>query len=159
MQVVYIETTIPSFYFETRDTDQARVWREHTRRWWSNSATRFRMVTSSFTIQELNEAPDPKRSDGLRLLEDVELLDDPPELTDVVEYYLQHRLMPHDAVGDAAQLAIASLSRVDFVLTWNLKHLANANKFRHIAVVNGRLGLPVPLITTPLNLVHEEFQR
>ncbi len=157
MRSVYIETSIPSFYFETRDTDQAKLWREHTRRWWAVSAPGFRLVTSSFVLRELHEAPEKKRTEGLALLRDVDLLDEPPELADTIEFYLQHRLMPDDAVGDAAHLAITSLSGIDFLLTWNLKHLANANKFRHLAVLNGRLGLPVPVITTPLSLSHEEL--
>lgn len=156
MRSVYIETSIPSFYFETRDTDQARLWREHTRQWWLVTAPGYRLVTSSFVLRELQEAPKAKRLEGLTLLRDVELLDEPPELADTIEYYLQHRLMPDDAAGDAAHLAMASLSRIDFLLTWNLKHLANANKFRHLNVLNGRLGLSVPVITTPLSLGPEE---
>lgn len=49
-----------------------------------------------------------------------------------------------------------SLQGIECLLTWNNRHLANANKFRHRAVVNGRLGLPVPTITTPLNLTTVE---
>lgn len=74
----------------------------------------------------------------------------------MIEYYIQHRLMPANAVSDAAHLAVASLAGVDFVLTWNLKHLANANKCRRLSVVNARLGLHVPIITTPLSLRDEE---
>lgn len=89
------------------------------------------------------------------MLHAVEVLGEPAELGDVVEYYIQHRLMPADAYGDAAHLAMASLHAVDFLLTWNCQHLANANKTRHIAVVNARLGLATPTITTPLSLIPE----
>ena len=53
-------------------------------------------------------------------------------------------------------LAIASMHSVDFLLTWNCRHLANANKVQHVAVLNGRLGLHVPVITTPMLLMPEE---
>ena len=94
----------------------------------------------------------------MRLLEGISLLDDLPGLEEVVEYYVQHRLMPRDAGGDAAHLALASLHHMDFQLTWNCRHLANANKIQHLTVLNGRLGLPVPIITTPLTLIPEEAQ-
>ncbi|MFG0285997.1 MAG: hypothetical protein ACF8R7_16390 [Phycisphaerales bacterium JB039] len=63
--------------------------------------------------------------------------------------------MPADAAGDAGHLALASLHGIDFLLTWNCRHLANANKMRHMAVLNGRLGLQTPVITTPFNLAAE----
>ena len=64
--------------------------------------------------------------------------------------------MPQDADGDALHLAIASFYGLDVLLTWNCTHLANPNKFDHIATVNNDLGLKVPLLTTPLNYLSED---
>jgi hypothetical protein len=50
-------------------------------------------------------------------------------------------------------LALASYHKCDFLLTWNCRHLANANKFGHIRRVNTMLGLFVPLLVTPLELL------
>ena len=61
--------------------------------------------------------------------------------------------MPRDPVGDALHLALASFHKCDFLLTWNCLHLANANKFGHIRRINGMLGLFVPLLVTPLELL------
>ena len=69
--------------------------------------------------------------------------------------WVKLRVMPRDAQGDAAHLAFASFYKMDFLLTWNCAHLANANKARHISVVNGRLGLFVPVLTTPELLIPE----
>jgi hypothetical protein len=63
--------------------------------------------------------------------------------------------MPREAEGDAYHLALASLCKVDFLLTWNCQHLANANKVRHLTILNSRLGLAMPVITTPLTLIRE----
>lgn len=67
--------------------------------------------------------------------------------------YLAEKVMPADAGGEAAHLAFTSQHACDYLLTWNCRHPANANKFRHIAVVNERLGLHVPLLITPLELM------
>jgi hypothetical protein len=64
--------------------------------------------------------------------------------------------MPADAAGDALHLALASFHKWDFLLTWNCQHLANANKFAHIRRVNGILGLFVPTLVTPLELLGEK---
>lgn len=70
----------------------------------------------------------------------------------VVEAYIARRVIPADPAGDALHLALASLHRCDFLVTWNCKHLANANKFGHIRRVNTLLGIYVPGLVTPLEL-------
>jgi hypothetical protein len=64
--------------------------------------------------------------------------------------------MPKYPLGDALHLAIASYYKCDFLLTWNCRHLANANKFGHIRQVNVMLGLYVPLLVTSLELMGEK---
>jgi hypothetical protein len=64
--------------------------------------------------------------------------------------------MPANTAGDAFHLAIASFHACDFLVTWNCKHLANANKFAHIRRINTLLGLFVPILTTPVELLSWE---
>ncbi len=61
--------------------------------------------------------------------------------------------MPTDPAGDALHLALASYHKCDFLVTWNCRHLANANKIGHIRRVNTMLGLFVPALVTPLELL------
>lgn len=156
MRSVYIETSIPSYYFETRTTVLARAWREATRRWWEDERGSYHLVTSAFVVAELSEAPATKAAAALQLMARVEVLPEPPGLAGIIDEYVRHRLMPADAGGDAAHLAMCSMYGVDFLLTWNCEHLANANKVRHIQTVNQRLGLHIPILTTPLALIREE---
>jgi len=159
MASVYIETTIPSYYCETRTTPRVVAWREATRDWWDHHSHRYELVTSQAARSELMRAPPSKARRALLLIKPLPILTEPRELSHVIEYYVQQRLMPAEAGGgDAYHLAMASLHRVDYLLTWNCRHLANANKVRHIAVVNARLGLHVPVITTPLTLIPEESE-
>ena len=87
------------------------------------------------------------------LMQNVELLPIEEETGEIVEAYIEHQLMPRNPVGDALHLALASQHKCDFLLTWNCKHLANANKFSHIEWVNTTLGLFVPTLVTPLSLL------
>ena len=75
------------------------------------------------------------------------------EVREIVRIYIHRLVMPNDPTGDALHLALASHYRVDVLLTWNCQHLANPNKMEHIRLVNYELGLPMPVLTTPLNYV------
>ena len=155
MSTVYIETTIPSFYFETRTTQEIAACRDVTRRWWDLHRKDYFPFTSNAVLTELARAPHEKAAKTLGLLKGIPVLTRPPELEEVVAYYIEHRLLPSGSDGDAYHLAMASLHGMRFLLTWNCKHLANANKIRHMTVVNARLGLTTPVITTPWNLIGE----
>jgi hypothetical protein len=64
-----------------------------------------------------------------------------------------------DPMGDALHLALASYHNCEFLVTWNCQHLANANKYGHIRRVNNLLGLYVPVLATPLELLGETYER
>lgn len=86
------------------------------------------------------------------MLEDVKLIPELQTTASIISEYIRNKVMPEDATGDAAHLAITSQHGIDFLLTWNCQHLANANKQGHIRAINQRLGLSVPIITTPYQL-------
>lgn len=86
-------------------------------------------------------------------MEELPLLAVEPAVVEIVEAYIRHKVMPGDPRGDALHLALASFYKCDFLATWNCLHLANANKFAHIRRVNALLGLFVPALVTPLQLL------
>ncbi len=153
---VYIETTIPSFYFEARSEPDILARREWTRKWWQDANARFELVTSVAVLEELTRGDFPARQDCLKLVEDLPLVPIEPAVAEIIEIYIARKVMPRDPVGDALHLAIASYHRCDFLLTWNCRHLANANKFEHIRRVNAMLGLFVPALVTPLELMGDD---
>jgi predicted nucleic acid-binding protein len=150
---VYVETTIPSFYYDVRPTPDIVVRREWTRRWWSIAAGTYELVTSSAVLEELAGGNPEQVANRLALVRDLVLLPIEPAISEIAETYIQHRVMPADPGGDALHLALASHHKCDFLVTWNCRHLANANKFGHIRRVNALLGLYVPALVTPLELL------
>lgn len=127
--------------------------RDWTRRWWSTAAERFDLVTSEAVLVELVGADATRSALRLSLLDHVPLLPIVPEIADVVATYIRRKLMPADPAGDALHLAIASFHRCDFLVTWNCRHIANANKFGRIRILNSMLGIHVPDLVTPLELM------
>jgi len=150
---VYIETTIPSLYHTLR-TDPESVARMHwTRQWWAEYGPQFELLTSPAVILELQQGSTEKTEERLQLVAGIELLDITDDIERIVATYIERVVMPRDPGGDALHLAITSYYGLDVLLTWNCRHLANPNKMEHILAVNRELGLPMPLITTPLNYV------
>jgi hypothetical protein len=137
---IYIETTIPSFYYEARTEPDMVARREWTRQWWTIGRKEFELVTSVAVIDELGQGDFPAQGDCLALLEGLPVLAVEPAILEIVESYISHHVMPNDPVGDAL-------------------HLANANKFDHIRRVNTLLGLYVPALVTPLEFLGEEYEK
>jgi predicted nucleic acid-binding protein len=152
---VYIETTIPSFYHEVRTEPEMLARRAWTREWWEVHRSDFDLLTSEAVLDELENGVLPQKDDALALIQSIPLLEIAEAIGEIVDAYIKHHVMPADPVGDALHLALASYHRCDFLLTWNCRHLANANKFAHIRRVNGILGLFVPSLVTPLELLGE----
>ena len=150
---IYIETSIPSFYHEVRGEPEMVARRGWTRQFWDDAVKDYSLVTSVAVLDELEKGDFPNKERSLELVGELPLVPVEPEISEIVEVYINQKVMPRDPSGDALHLALASYHKCDFLLTWNCRHLANANKFGHIRRVNVMLGLYVPLLVTPLELL------
>ncbi len=157
MAIYYIETTIPSFYHEVRTEPDMVARRDWTRKWFDAAIKTDRVVTSAAVLSELENGDFPGRDLAMTLLDNLELLAIDAAVAEIVDAYTKHKLMPQDPFGDALHLALASYHRCDFLVTWNCQHLANARKFGHIRRLNGILGLFVPELVTPMELLGENW--
>jgi hypothetical protein len=153
MSRIYIETTIPSFYYEVRTDATMVARRQWTREWFDTSILFDEIVTSAAVLEELERGAFPGRADAILMIQEITPLQITDDIRQIVREYIDRKLMPADPSGDALHLAVASFYGCDFLATWNCKHLANANKFAEIARINGILGLAVPALVTPLELI------
>ena len=150
---VYIDTTIPSYLFDSRESLELHI--KITQKWWSEERSNFNIWISEATIDEVNDGDYPSKADIIQLLAQVPVLPSQPMVTEIAQTYLDNYLMPLALKGDALHLAYASFYKIDFLLTWNCNHLANANKRKHIQTINDNLNLAMPAIITPLELFSE----
>ena len=155
---VYIETTIPGAYFEEREDVVSRFQRYATRRWWDELRQEHQLYTSEAVIAELQQPRFPFSTQAVELLVGVNRLPLTEEIRGVVKIYLVHQLMPKGDAGDAFHLAFASVHELDYMLTWNCRHLANPRKVTYITAINRRIGLLTPTILTPQILAGGEIQ-
>lgn len=152
---VYLDATIPSFYFEERPGTIVQAWREITVDFWDRAAAHYDLYISDETLRELSDLgyPQEKWERCMKLIRGLSALRTVREVVELAMYYVREGLMPAYDLGDAFHLAFATWYRVQYLLTWNCKHLANANKFEHIHVLNTRRRLVSPLIVTPEQLL------
>lgn len=125
--ITYVETSIPSFFHEVRTEPDMVARREWTRAWWSMASTRDQLVTSPAVIDELERGGYALKDECLKMVSGLPLLAVEEPILDIVAAYISRQVMPADPAGDALHLALASFHRCDFLVTWNCRHLANAN--------------------------------
>lgn len=155
-QTVYIETSVFSFYFEWRTSPAAVPMKDWTRQWWNNHRHRYLLSTRTAVLAELDTGNTPHRNEALNLAMSLPAIAPDDEIGRIVEVYIERKVMPRNPLGDALHSALSSFHKFDFLLTWNCEHLANANKMGHIRRINTLVGLYVPLLITPLELMGEE---
>jgi hypothetical protein len=99
---VYIETSIPSFYYEDRTSPGMVARREWTRQWWAHEKDRYELVTSAAVLNELKRSSFPNQEKCLALMEQVVLVrTEPQAISEIVEAYIANHVMPSAPVGDA----------------------------------------------------------
>jgi predicted nucleic acid-binding protein len=151
---VYIETSVVS-YLTARPSRslRARVRQEITREWWDTAARRFDLFVSEAVLAEAVlgdvEAAE-KRLAVLRLFAKLALNDDCERLA---EAYVRELAIPEKSIRDATHLAVATVHRMDYLVTWNCTHLANGVVIRKFLAWNAREGRPSPTICTSEELL------
>jgi len=154
--IVYLDTNIISFYFDSMS--EIKFMREATRKWWSQKSGEYYICTSVAVERELKRGNYYHQSECIDLVNKIAVLPgDNKEIDQIARYYIEHLLAPKENIeefrGDAIHLAICAFYKVDFLLTWNLKHLANVNKLRQLKIMNARMDLTTPQIVTPDQLL------
>jgi len=146
---VFIETSVPSAHVSAR-TDAGSLHRRGvTRQWWNEQLLLYEAWSSDGVVLELSAGDWPGKSEAIALLDGLPRLAIDDEIIGVARRYIEEQLVPDDVRGDALHLAAASVRKFDYLLTWNIRHLANPNKVDHLTTINRRLGLLSPVIVTP----------
>ena len=154
---VYLETTIPSLLTAWPSRDLVIAGKQRTTRdWREKRAPLFELVASEFVLDEVR-AGDP---DAARLrveaLRSVSLLEVTDEVRRLSKDILDTKLIPAKAQFDAAHIAICSVHQVDYLLTWNCTHIANAMILKDLEQVCLSAGYELPVICTPDELMGEQ---
>jgi predicted nucleic acid-binding protein len=147
---LYLESSVINMYFQ----DEAPYLRDLTRQFWRDILSHFDVYVSDVVLDEIRATEDPELRKELEdLIKGFEVLEITEEVVTLSEKYLSSRRLPR---GDAIHIASASIGEMNFLLTWNLRHIYKRGTQEMIREVNMRLRIPVPTIVTPEDFFGEE---
>jgi hypothetical protein len=126
-----------------------------TQEWWQVRRTGFELYVSQLVIQEAEAGDSEAAQQWLTVLEEIPLLELKEEALLFAQQLVQDGPLPQNAVEDALHIAVATLNGMDYLLTWNFKHLANATMRYKIEQLCRQLGYEPPIICTPQELMEE----
>jgi predicted nucleic acid-binding protein len=129
---VYLDSSVPSYWLEPQGDDPVlRVRHLLTRRWWTEELPKFEVFVSQIVLREIGRGQSKRAAERSTLLEGFSILPVTPEVERVAAFYVENLAMPVRDRRDAFHLALASVHEIDYLLTWNFAHLANARKRMH----------------------------
>ncbi len=154
---LYLESTIPSYLVGRSSRDLLVVaHQEITREWWELRRSKFDLYVSELVIQEVRAGDALLAGQRLEILRDVPILPVSGEIMKLAEDLIAEGPIPRKAAGDAVHIAVATVYGCEYLLTWNCRHIANAELHRAIRRVIERYGYDVPSLCTPEELMGEE---
>jgi len=154
MATVYIETSIIG-YLTARSSDVVifLARQQLTQQWWADQKKKYDLVTSQLVIDEAAAGDPMAAQERLGLLTDLPLLDiQHPDVKILADDLIASHLLPEKALADARHVAVSAVFGVDYLLTWNCKHIANAETLPRLYTMLRNSGFEPPLVVTP-----EEF--
>lgn len=144
---VYLDTTVPSAYFDERAPDRQRL----TRQFWTERLGDFTPVVSTIVLLEIHDTPDGKRREEMEsLVNGFESLRLDARADDLAQEYVSRGIFPEKYAADASHVAVAVIHGVSYLVSWNFAHLVKVNTRREVNLVNALLGhQPIEIIVPP----------
>ena len=153
---LYMETTIPSYLTSWPSRDLIIAGHPQiTKEWWDKRRDAFGIYISQFVVDEAKAGDPGGARERMKAIKDLPLRDITPEVERLAAGILASGVIPQRAVTDAAHIAIAAVHGMDFLMTWNCVHLANAIIAKEVAKVCRPHGFECPVICTPEELLGE----
>jgi len=148
---LYLESSVVCMYFQ----DSASYLRDLTRQFWEDELNNYFIHISEIVLGEIRATKNLRLRDLFEnLVRDFEVLKATDDVFRLSNVYSSHRRMPR---GDFLHIAMASISGVDFLVTWNLRHLHKVGTQELIKEINIDLKIPIPEIVTPADLLEEDI--
>jgi len=151
----YVETSMVSYLTARASEDLVLAAHQHiTREWWAGRGA-FDLYISQFVLDEASKGDPEAAARRLATLEDIASLEVTEDATVLAGELIAGGGLPQRARVDAFHVAVATVHGMDYLLSWNCKHIANAALRSRIEAICRSAGFEPPVICTPLELVEE----
>lgn len=151
---VYLETSVISYLtaHPSRDIIIAAN-QQSTQEWWNDRRVKVNAYISQLVVQEISFGDAAAVAKRLDVIAGFPLLDITPEAVKLAERFIADKAIPRQATEDALHIALAAVNGMDYLLTWNFKHIANAVMRTNIEAVCRKNGYEPPIICAPVELM------
>lgn len=157
MDSVYLETTVVGNIAGRLHPDPKISARQQvTREWWTTAPSRYELVVSELTIEECGDGDPDAAEERLDVVKNLDLIETTPEAEALAERLVNRQAVPASEPRDALHIAIATVNAVQFIVTWNFKHILNPHVQAKIASACREGGYDPPVICTPQQLLEAE---
>jgi len=150
---VYIESSIISYLTSRPSRDVVISARQViTENWWLSQRNNYDLFVSALVIQEISNGDREAAERRLNAVADIPLLGASQDTLLLSEALLVAGAVPKTSEEDALHISIAAASGIDFLLTWNFKHINNAHTKAAISAVIEAYGFACPILCSPEEL-------
>lgn len=150
---VYVETTVISYLTNRLSRDLVVAGHQQfTQDWWLSARQAYELYVSAAVVREISQGNEEAAFRRQQILKDVTILEAGEEVRELASSYVEQQIIPQKAFEDAVHLAVAVLTGIDYLVSWNCKHIVNPVIKGKIKDFNDSLGLKTPYICTPLEL-------
>lgn len=155
-RTIYIETSVISYRVARSSRDIIVLARQEiTAEWWDNVLAHFNAFVSPVVLDEISAGDQQAQALRLQLIENIPLLAVDERVTALAEVISEQIRLPDRAQADAYHIAIPAVHCIDYVVTWNCKHIANAFMLRKVEQIVKSMGYMMPVVCTPEELMEE----
>lgn len=152
MKSIYLDASIPSAFCEKSQLERRKI----TRKWWNNEISRYEVLVSRLTIEEIEALKTKEKREAiLSLIRDFPVLENSSAAERVAKKYIEEKIIPHNAFNDALHLALAVVNKKDILLSWDFAHLVNSKVERKVNAYNLISGYSRIRIVSPDGLMKE----
>lgn len=149
-KTVYLETSVVSYLTNRPSRDLIVAGHQTvTREWWESRRSDFTLYVSEPVLDEASAGDPQAAAKRLSILDGIDVLNITDEAIEFAARLLHLGVVPEKAATDALHVALACTNGIHYLLTWNCKHIANAERFDAIAAACLENGYKSPIICTP----------
>ncbi|MCU0720365.1 MAG: type II toxin-antitoxin system VapC family toxin [Pirellula sp.] len=157
MDTVYLETSIVSYLRQKPSSQVVAAARQLlTHQWWNDHRLKYELVVSQYVIDEASAEDVLLAKERLESLDGIPLLPITPEVPKIAQRIMALGVLPPKAQVDALHISPAAHHRIQYLLTWNRKNIANAKILPTIHGIRTEMGIPIPIICTPEEMLGDE---
>jgi len=152
--VVYLETSVVSYVAGRPSRDLVVAGRQEvTRDWWQRRRARYALRISALVLQEIGRGDRAVAREREEAVAGVPVLEITPEAQRLAADLVKGKAVPAQAAEDALHIALACVHGADYLLTWNFRHINNAETKRTLAAAIQAAGYECPMICSPEELM------